>query len=151
MSFRALRSRSSSPSPLPLNTKSTPRYLTARRNYLSFFGTAAAVGVLFHLLFFGIGSSEYVQRQVPTAVREWMPLPIKTVYEPCPASSYTDDYATAANSSTSTPEPVLVPKVDDQELLSVEEVGRLVSRTKGYLTRDYSLGLGWNNVSSTVL
>ncbi|KAG8846768.1 hypothetical protein FRB96_001793 [Tulasnella sp. 330] len=143
MSFRALRSRSSSPSPIPLNTKPS-RYSTTRRSYLSFFGTAAAAGVLFHLLFFGIGRSEFVQQQVPTAVREWMPLPIKSGYEACSAAPYTDDYATTVGSSAS--EPALVPKIDDQELLSVEEVGLLVSKTKGYLARDYSLGLGWNNM-----
>ncbi|KAG9038130.1 hypothetical protein FRB95_002570 [Tulasnella sp. JGI-2019a] len=135
MSYRPLRERSSS----PINTKPTARY--TRRGYLSFFLTAAASGIFFHLVFFGVGRSEYVQRQVPTALKDWMPPPIQ--YEPCPVKTYADDFAT---SSPPSPKDALVPKVDDQELLSVEEVGKIVSRTNGYLARDYSLGLGWNNM-----
>lgn len=36
----------------------------------------------------------------------------------------------------------------DPERLSVEELVQLVSTTEGYFTRDWSLGLGWNNVCS---
>ena len=31
--------------------------------------------------------------------------------------------------------------------MPVEDVHNIVSHTKGYYTRDYSLWLGWNNVS----
>jgi hypothetical protein len=36
----------------------------------------------------------------------------------------------------------------DDDHLDLEELRDLVAQTKGYFARDYSLGLGWNNVSS---
>jgi hypothetical protein len=35
---------------------------------------------------------------------------------------------------------------DDDDHLGLEELRDLVAQTKGYFVRDYSLGLGWNNV-----
>lgn len=35
-----------------------------------------------------------------------------------------------------------------EELLGLEDIRDMVAQTKGYLVRDYSLGLGWNNVRS---
>jgi hypothetical protein len=37
--------------------------------------------------------------------------------------------------------------IPDTEYLSVETLRNTVARTKGYWARDYSLHLGWNNVS----
>lgn len=37
-----------------------------------------------------------------------------------------------------------------EEHLDLEDLRDLVARTKGYLVRDYSLGLGWNNVRSNI-
>jgi len=34
----------------------------------------------------------------------------------------------------------------DDDHLDLEEIRDLVAKTKGYFVRDYSLGLGWNNV-----
>lgn len=39
--------------------------------------------------------------------------------------------------------PVAIPF---KEHLSMDEIKAMVSQTKGFYTRDYSLGLGWNNV-----
>ncbi len=33
------------------------------------------------------------------------------------------------------------------DVLTVEQIRDIVAPTKGFFTRDYSLGLGWNNVS----
>ncbi|KAG8219801.1 hypothetical protein J3R82DRAFT_774 [Butyriboletus roseoflavus] len=42
--------------------------------------------------------------------------------------------------------PTYVPATDFfKEHLSIEEIKAMVSQTRGFYTRDYSLGLGWNN------
>ena len=38
-----------------------------------------------------------------------------------------------------------------KEHLSMEEIKAMVSQTKGFYTRDYSLGLGWNNVRTFIV
>lgn len=61
------------------------------------------------------------------------------------------------NSSLETTETTVVPqppapkpqrKHDDQSL-DIDELKDLIGRTRGYYVRDWSLGLGWNNVSLT--
>jgi hypothetical protein len=47
--------------------------------------------------------------------------------------------------SSTHPSPLAVPAA---ESLSLEALRDIVTRTKGYLARDYSLNLGWNNVSN---
>jgi hypothetical protein len=56
---------------------------------------------------------------------------------------------TSPSASLSTPIPVETspspPPISD--ILTVEQIRDIVAPTRGFLTRDYSLGLGWNNVS----
>lgn len=48
--------------------------------------------------------------------------------------------------STATDAPTNVPAVIfSKEQLSMDEFKAMVSQTRGFYTRDYSLGLGWNN------
>jgi hypothetical protein len=62
------------------------------------------------------------------------------------------DHASPSNSSseptttaeTSHPSPSPSPISD---VLTVEQIRDIVAPTRGFFTRDYSLGLGWNNVS----
>jgi hypothetical protein len=35
----------------------------------------------------------------------------------------------------------------ESDVLTIEQIRDIVARTRGFFTRDYSLGLGWNNVS----
>jgi hypothetical protein len=49
---------------------------------------------------------------------------------------------------SSSPIPTLSSAVPDTESLSLEALRDMVARTKGYWARDYSLHLGWNNVSN---
>ena len=46
----------------------------------------------------------------------------------------------------SSPSPSLV-----SEILTLEQIKDVVNSTRGFFSRDYSLGLGWNNVSATLV
>ncbi len=46
------------------------------------------------------------------------------------------------------PSPLTHSPLPETEHLSLEALRELVSSTEGFLARDYSLNLGWNNVSS---
>ena len=50
--------------------------------------------------------------------------------------------------TTETPDPSPPPIPD---VLTVEQIRDIVAPTRGFFTRDYSLGLGWNNVSVCVV
>lgn len=164
------RSRSQSPSALPLNglpinTKPTLRY-SNRRSALSFFGTAALTGIVFHLLFIGFGGGEAV-RDVPV-LREWLPPKsspeVTVVKEACP-----DSLDPIRTHSATLPKPTYHPTTtagsistgkgnatdaaqeeSSDNTATMDELRKMISQTRGYYGRDYSLGLGWNNVSLLV-
>ncbi|KAG9045288.1 hypothetical protein FS837_006553 [Tulasnella sp. UAMH 9824] len=161
-------SRSPSPSSLPLNglpinTKPTPRY-SSRRSAISFFGTAALTGIVFHLLFLGFGGGDAV-REVPV-LKEWLPpkpSTVTVVQEACPDSldpirthsatlpkpTYHPP-PTAGTSTSKGKENAAVagaePEESSDNTASIEELRKMVSQTQGFYGRDYSLGLGWNNM-----
>lgn len=162
-------SRSPSPSSLPLNglpinTKPTPRY-SSRRSAISFFGTAALTGIVFHLLFLGLGGGDAV-REVPV-LKEWLPpkpSSVTVVQEACPdsldpirthsATLPKPTYHPPTNAGTSTSKGKenavaagVEPEGSSDNTASIEELRKMVSQTQGFYGRDYSLGLGWNNVS----
>ncbi len=58
------------------------------------------------------------------------------------STSSSEATTTSAETSYPSPSPTPIPNV-----LTVEQIRDIVAPTKGFLTRDYSLGLGWNNVS----
>jgi hypothetical protein len=39
------------------------------------------------------------------------------------------------------------PPPSESDVLTLEQIRDIVGRTRGFFSRDYSLGLGWNNVS----
>lgn len=137
------RSSLSSPSqvtePLlfPVTTKSTPRSWSGRRSTLAFFGTAAITGLLVHVLVFGLGQSEVV-RQVPI-VGGWLPSP--------PPPPLSEEVCSASGVGGHKIELGIGGFPEKKEdLWPLERVRKMVAKTKGYYARDYSLGLGWNNV-----
>lgn len=158
------RSRSQSPSALPLNglpinTKPTPRY-SNRRSALSFFGTAALTGIVFHLLFIGFGGGEAV-RDVP-GLKEWLPPKspeVTVVKEACPDSldpirthsaalpKPTYHPPTVASGSSTGNATFTAEEESSDNTATMDELRKMISQTRGYYGRDYSLGLGWNNVS----
>jgi len=131
------RSRSGSPlPPLPVSTRPhAPKY-TSRRSLFTFIATAVTTGILFHFIFISLGGSESVP-----VLKEWIPQrpteQVKVVYKPCPIEVTGESLPTSGEDTTQN-------QVEDANL---EVLREMVSKTKGYYGRDYSLGLGWNNVS----
>lgn len=64
-----------------------------------------------------------------------------------PSSSLSEPTTT-----TETPHPSPSPSPSPiSDVLTVEQIRDIVAPTRGFFTRDYSLGLGWNNVSVCVV
>ncbi|CAE6446175.1 unnamed protein product [Rhizoctonia solani] len=133
--------------PTHTNGRHSPKlksHVPRARRWLQFFGTAIVTGIVFHLVLVGIGSTEAVRQRVPTAVSDWLPGGSKpsgdritVVHErpDCPATGSPTSAKTQAQ------------KVAEEEApWTLEQLREMVSHTKGYYGRDYSLGLGWNNV-----
>lgn len=120
----------------PLNHQARRRR-TCRSNggmALAFIATAALSGAFVALVFLGFGS--------PAPDSFLFPLPLRrpqVVQEQIPA----------VGPPSSPPPPVVVvaPPPIHSDHLELDELRDLVGQTKGFLTRDYSLGLGWNNVN----
>ncbi|KAG8761886.1 hypothetical protein FRC11_012538 [Ceratobasidium sp. 423] len=137
--------------PSHTNDRHSPKlksHVPRARRWLQFFGTAIVTGVVFHLVLVGLGSTEAVRQRVPTAVSDWLPggpKPtgdrITVIHEKpnCPITS-------TSGSSTS-PAKTQAQKIAEEEApWTIDQLREMVSHTKGYYGRDYSLGLGWNNV-----
>ncbi|TFY57376.1 hypothetical protein EVG20_g8576 [Dentipellis fragilis] len=142
-----LPTRADSP---PYSTKPRRRFLPTfgRPNNVGlFFGTAALSGILFHFLFFSLfvapASNEWklalpFSKSLPGLHR---PEPTPNVFDhalPYPPPPPPSDHSHL-------PSPSTVPDARPDEL-TVEELRDLVAGTSGYFVRDFSLGLGWNNV-----
>jgi hypothetical protein len=96
-----------------------PRLARTGASTFAALGLAALAGTLVYFFYFSFNPrSEHV-----------FPLPIDTAAE---------------HASFILNSPMTIP---DGENLSLEQLRSLVARTKGYWARDYSLHLGWNNVS----
>lgn len=159
-----LLSRGSSPTiPQPIST-SPGSSTSRRRGFLAFFGTAALSGVIFHLIMLGFGpaAAPPTSSTSSSSIKDWWsnsgdsPLDVPPQHIP---GSTDDDYARP---------PICAPSASDAEALSnstsyirpglgqyvvagedewtLEKIRTMVEGTKGYYVRDYSLGLGWNNV-----
>ncbi|CAE6424929.1 unnamed protein product [Rhizoctonia solani] len=114
------------------------------RRWLQFCGTAMVTGIIFHLVLVGLGSTEIVRQRVPVSVSDWLPGGPKSA-----------DNRTIVNAKPDCPtfsKPVLPPKTQAQKVAeeegpwTMDQIREMAGRTKGYYGRDYSLGLGWNNV-----
>ncbi|KAF8328121.1 uncharacterized protein EI90DRAFT_2926732 [Cantharellus anzutake] len=119
-----------------------------RTRLLTFIGTAVASGIVFHLLLLGLGA-------VPTGgtvVEEWWGRPKPgPVDAPSPTDIVTHQPPSTGPCSTDTAHPYTRPGLGqyitpDEDEWTLERIRTMVSKTKGYYARDYSLGLGWNNM-----
>jgi hypothetical protein len=99
-----------------------------------FFGTAAIAGILFNLLFFQL----YNTRNNPIVPLDDTSHEIQCPIHPPPP---TVTEVPKAN-------PLQWHPLEDKTL---EELREMVATTKGYYARDWSLGLGWNNVCTVIL
>lgn len=163
MSYQLLPRDASSPIPQPITT-SISSSTSRRRGFLAFFGTAAATGIIFHLILLGFGavpnSSDRANSLGPSSIKDWwsntgdspLDLPPKHIpgstedeYTTCPLPPTNTDGV--LNNSTSYIRPGLGQLVvADEDEWSIDKIRKMVEGTKGYYVRDYSLGLGWNNV-----
>ncbi|QRW19286.1 O-FucT domain protein [Rhizoctonia solani] len=118
--------------PTHVNERHSPRPLKSHaprtRRWLQFYGTAIITGIAFHLVLVGLGSTEVVRQRVPASVGDWLP--------------------GGPKSSEGIPPPkTQAQKIAEEEApWTMDQIRQMVGRTKGYYARDYSLGLGWNNV-----
>ncbi|CEL57748.1 hypothetical protein RSOLAG1IB_02492 [Rhizoctonia solani AG-1 IB] len=99
------------------------------QRWFQFYGTAIITGIVFHLVLVGLGST--------VSIRNWLPgrtIAIRDKVD-CPTLS-------APVGSKTQPEKV----AEEGAPWTMDQIREMVGRTKGYYGRDYSLGLGWNNV-----
>ncbi|TFY76959.1 hypothetical protein EWM64_g7055 [Hericium alpestre] len=117
-----------------------------------FFATAALSGILFHILVFGAFSGA----GAIAAPKEWQ-FKLPSVFQPSPAHNLPSELlttelpeATHTAATHTTPDPPTTPSpsatIVTSEELSLEELRDLAKGTNGFFVRDFSLGLGWNNV-----
>lgn len=162
-----------SPSRLPLNGLPIDAIDTRKgflsspvRSTLSFFGTALLAGLSFHLLTLIITGGFTISERGVSVLEDWemREPPLSTVVSvaggaclpsslaltsaspppPTPTTQLVDTASFTTTTEEATPTPSEgTTKQDDPEL---EELRAMVSKTKGYFARDWSLYLGWNNV-----
>lgn len=165
MSYQLLPRDTSSPIPQPISTSISS---TRRRGFLAFFGTAVATGVIFHLILFGFGATSSDKGSLgPSNIKDWWsnsgdsPLDVPPSHIPgstgdesdhgrpldvtCPLPPTAND--ATVNLTASYVRPGLGQYVvADEDEWTMDRIRKMVEGTKGYYVRDYSLGLGWNNV-----
>ena len=137
--------------PTHTNGRHSPKlksHVPRARRWLQFFGTAIVTGIVFHLVLVGLGSTEAVRQRVPAAVSDWLPGGSKwsggkiTMGHERPGCSIPP-----GTPSSSTSIKTQAQKIAEEEApWTTDQLREMVSHTKGYYGRDYSLGLGWNNV-----
>ena len=117
-----------------------------------FFGTFIFAGLIFYTTIFSPRDS-----LLRRPIAGWHDLPqldpnsseyvdSRTKYTfPSPSLSLSTstilDQASAPSPSPSPPRP------SQSDELTLQQIRAIVARTRGFFSRDYSLGLGWNNVS----
>lgn len=130
-----------------------------------FLASAAVFGVLFHVLVFGFlnlyygpGEPPYNRWREPPTTFDLHPdaallhSPLSSTSALPSSTSVPPSSTTPVPSSTSAlPSSTPTPSPDDSDELTMDELRDMVSSTKGFLARDYSLGLGWNNVGPLLL
>ncbi|EUC66783.1 O-FucT domain protein [Rhizoctonia solani AG-3 Rhs1AP] len=136
--------------PTHTNGRHSPKlksHVPRARRWLQFFGTAIITGIVFHLVLVGIGSTEAVRQRVPTAVSDWLPGGSKSSGDRITVVHEKPDCPILPTTGSSTSAKTQAQKVAEEEApWTIDQLREMVSHTKGYYGRDYSLGLGWNNV-----
>ncbi|EUC66781.1 O-FucT domain protein, partial [Rhizoctonia solani AG-3 Rhs1AP] len=136
--------------PTHTNGRHSPKlksHVPRARRWLQFFGTAVITGIVFHLVLVGIGSTEAVRQRVPTAVSDWLPGGSKSSGDRITVVHEKPDCPILPTTGSSTSAKTQAQKVAEEEApWTIDQLREMVSHTKGYYGRDYSLGLGWNNV-----
>ncbi|KAF8320288.1 hypothetical protein DL93DRAFT_2073797 [Clavulina sp. PMI_390] len=162
MSYQLLPRDASSPIPQPITTGSSGPP-SRRRSLLTFVGIAAASGIIFHLIFtfgFAPGSPpNHPDSLGPSNIKDWWSNTGDASYDSkgpagttghgstasCPPPSTLDE--DGLGGSTSYIRPGLGQYVEEgEDEWTMDKIRTMVEGTKGYYVRDWSLGLGWNNM-----
>jgi hypothetical protein len=157
MSYQLLLRDSSFPILPPFTTKASPG---RRGNFLAFFGTAAAAGILFHTILFGLGALPSNGHATASTIKDWgRGEGANPADSPSRVPDSTDDNhigLTGNNCSFNARSSYIRPGlgqyvVQHENEWTTDRIRKMVEGTKGYYARDYSLHLGWNNVSFRAL
>ena len=127
-----------------------PSCLNMPRGPLAFMGSAALCGMILHTLYF---VAFHQSNTTHSSISSLQPSPWKDNDNP---STYSQDSCTLPPVSTQyltvtadAPAPTARDSWVTMNDMTLEEIREMVSKTKGLFTRDFSLGLGWNNVGSS--
>lgn len=153
MSYQLLPRDSTSPIPQPVTTTFSPN--GRRRGFLAFVGTAAVTGVLFHMILLALGAVPTNDHTIP-AIKDWWhgsakPPPYSPNSIDHHHSGSPSDKCPTGNQSLDDASSYIRPGlgqyvVAGEDEWTMDRIRKMVEGTKGYYVRDYSLGLGWNNV-----
>jgi hypothetical protein len=145
------------PAPVTTTLTSTGR----RRGVLAFLGTAAATGILFHLILLAFDAVPRNDLAIAPSIKGWWHGDGASPPEPPSHTSGSGDedhaglpshVCPAGNQSLTVSSSYIRPGlgqyvIADEDEWTMDRIRKMVEGTKGYYVRDYSLGLGWNNVS----
>lgn len=156
MSYQLLP-RDNSPIPIPISTNVHSPGASRKMRAFAFFGTAAATGLFFHIILLALGAVPASNRGLAPTINDWWNAdsspPTSPPYDLDAPKSGDETCATSPSSSHNTNTSYIRPGlgqyvVADENEWSMERIKNMVEGTNGYYVRDYSLGLGWNNVRS---
>ena len=153
--YELLRPDSDLPTPITTKAQFGATRLSPKMRLLAFFGTAATSGILFHMLLLGFGGAN--SKAVVPVVKDWLndrppPTEIGDVLPHSTAPGMLPESACPVNITNAYIRPGLGSYVvPDEDVWALSRVRDMVAKTKGFYVRDYSLGLGWNNVSHCTL
>jgi hypothetical protein len=83
----------------------------------------------------------------PTYPSPYADLDEPIIVAPIPSPTLSPSTPPAAVATPSSPPPSSPLRAPESDVLTLEQIRDIVTPTRGFFTRDYSLGLGWNNVS----
>jgi len=119
------------------------------RGPLAFFGTAALFGIIFYIIFFSFNPlSTNISSVSHPRPPPWLDDPSAYSQETCAARSPPPiKYLTVTADAPAPTATVFKDRWANVDDMTLEQIREMVSKTKGLFARDFSLGLGWNNVS----
>lgn len=127
------------------------------RGPFGWFGTAAFFGVLFHLVIFVpfLSNNQYfasISRFPSSQLPDWRNGSTTNLDSRCQTRTVDREVAVTVTEHMTAPTlPALFgpsPWGNGHGMeMPLEDIRVMISTTKGFYARDYSLGLGWNNVS----
>lgn len=129
-----------------------PSRLNMPRGPLAFFGSAALCGIILHTLYFAFHQSNTTLSSISSLQpSSWKDNDNPSTYSQgsCTLPPASTQYLTVTADAPAPTATVFRDPWATMNDMTLEEIREMVSKTKGLFTRDFSLGLGWNNVGSS--